>query len=209
MFYSNPESAFDKTWAASDAYFRRQKILGKIDALRRYLQTLEERARSLNGTDARLNTRMKAIKAEIAAHQARLDADEPHTAALTPSPPASKPEVTVPKARKPRKTLLPRPLLTPKSEKTTRRPHNGLLSSSPQPPKPYNGLAASCRRKNPSLLIPAAEHNFVSNNDLIPTIPKSRDPESPPDIPQDQRRRHHLAPPPRSDKINIGMKSWL
>lgn len=195
MFYSNPESAFDKTWAASDAYFRRQKIIGKIDALKRYLQTLEERARSLNGTDARLNTRMKAIKAEIAAHQARLDADEPHRPAITLNPPASKTEATIPQAHKKRKTPTRRPLLALKSEKPPRRVHNGL--------------AASCHRKNPSLFTPATEHNLVSSNDLISTIPKSHDPESPPDIPQDQRRRHHLAPPPRSDKINIGMKSWL
>lgn len=201
MFYSNPESAFDKTWAASDAYFRRQKILGKIDALRRYLQTLEERTKSLKGTDAKLTSRIEGIKAEIITLQARLDADEPHTAALTPSPPASKPEVTVPKARKPRKTLLPRPLLTPKSEKTTRRPHNGLVSSSPQPPKPYNGLAASCRRNNPSPQNSVPEHIPMPSNDLAATPPKSHDPESPPDIPQDQRRRHHLAPPPRSDQI--------
>lgn len=201
MFYSNPESAFDKTWAASDAYFRRQKILGKIDALRRYLQTLEERARSLNGTDARLNTRMKAIKAEIAAHQARLDADEPHRPAITPNPPASKTEATIPQAHKKRKTPTRRPLLALKSEKTTRRPHNGLVSSSPQPPKPYNGLAASCRRKNPSPQNSVPEHIPMPSNDFAATPPKSYATTSPPHIPPNQRRRHHLAPPPRSDQI--------
>lgn len=187
MFYSNPESAYDNTWAASDAYFREQKILCKIDALRRYLQTLEERTKSLKGTDAKLTSRIEGIKAEIATLHARLDADEPHTAALTPSPPASKTEATIPQAHKKRKTPTRRTLLALKSEKPPRRVHNGL--------------AASCRRNNPSPQNSVPEHIPMPSNDLAATPPKSYATTSPPHIPQNQRRRHNLAPPPRSDQI--------